>query len=416
MRVLFTAVAGRPHLYPLVPLAWACRTAGHEVRFASSRSGTEAIIEAGLPAVLVGTGPRLTSAERADLVGDVYSQPAWPADWAIAVRRLDDRQRALLARLGRYLVSAAEAMVDDLITFARQWRPDILVHDAITYAGPVAAELLGIPAVRHNFGSASLPRLELGDDGPLPEYVRLFGRFGLAPVLDATAVVEPTPPSLRFPVEVQPCHDVRYIPYNGPGLSPPWLEPRRQRPRICLTWGHTSPDSAGDAAAGPYRIALDALAATDVDLIVVSTAEQLSLLGEVPPNVRTAASVPLHFVVEHCDAIVQQGGDGTTLTAAAAGLPQLVITNKPDSEIAAGRLVSAGSGIHLHHQRLRETPGAAETIRLAMDRLLHDPPFRDAATRLRAEIERQPPPSEVVGALTRLPWSDRTPARLATGS
>lgn len=402
MRVLFTAVAGRPHLYPLVPLAWAFRAAGHEVRFASSRSGTEVIIEAGLPAVLAGKGPRLTDEQRADLVNAVYSQPAWPADWPMIVRELGDGKRALLRRLGRYLVSAAESMVDDLIAFAREWWPDLIVHDAITYAGTVAGQLLGIPAIRHNFGSAVLPRLELDVDEPLPEYVRLFERFGLPPVLGAATVVEPTPPSLRFPVHAPPCLDVRYIPYNGPGLSPGWLSPDRDRPRICLTWGHTSPSSAGDAAPGPYRLALDALAPAGVEIIVVSTAEQLALLGDLPPNVRTAASVPLHFVLAHCDAIVQQGGDGTTLTAAVAGVPQLVITGKPDSEIAAGRIAAAGCGVHLPYQILRELPDAAGVIRSTMDKLLHDPDVRLATTALRREIESQPPPSEVVPRLERL--------------
>src|SRR5437763_2801188 len=374
MRVLFTAVAGRPHLYPLVPLAWACRAAGHEVRFASSRSGTEAIIEAGLPAVLVGTGPRLTAEERAELVGAVYSEPAWPTDYPVNLHRLGDRQRALLRRLGRYLVSAAESMVDDLIGFGREWWPDLIVHDAITYAGTVAGQLLGVPALRHNFGSAVLPRLELDPDAgwerPLPEYVRLFDRFGLPPVLSAATVVEPTPPSLRFPVHTQPTLDVRYIPYNGPGLSPGWLSPERDRPRICLTWGHTSPSSAGDAAPAPYRLALDALVPTGAEIIVVSTAEQIELLGELPPNVRAAASVPLHFVLEHCDAIVQQGGDGTTLTAAVAGVPQLVITGKPDSEIAAGRIAATGCAVHLPYQILRELPDAAGVVRSTMDKLL----------------------------------------------
>ncbi|HKT05144.1 MAG TPA: nucleotide disphospho-sugar-binding domain-containing protein [Rugosimonospora sp.] len=36
MRVLFTAGSGGPRLYPMVPLAWACRAAGHEVRLATT--------------------------------------------------------------------------------------------------------------------------------------------------------------------------------------------------------------------------------------------------------------------------------------------------------------------------------------------------------------------------------------------
>lgn len=59
---------------------------------------------------------------------------------------------------------------------------------------------------------------------------------------------------------------------------------------------------------------------------------------------------------------------------------------------------------------------AGRPHRLAMDQLLHNAPFRDAAIRLRREIHRQPPPSEVVGTLEKLASPDRTPADLVSGS
>ena len=55
MRVLLTTFAHNTHFYNLVPLAWALRTAGHEVRVASQPDLTEAITAAGLTAVPVGT-------------------------------------------------------------------------------------------------------------------------------------------------------------------------------------------------------------------------------------------------------------------------------------------------------------------------------------------------------------------------
>jgi glycosyltransferase len=408
MRVLFAAVAGRPHLFPIVPLAWACRAAGHEVRIASAPSATDTILHTGLPAVVVGSGPRLTPQELRDLVATVYGQGAWPPDWAANPHLLDDRQHELVLRLGRYLVTASDAMADDLLAFARQWQPDLIVHDAITYAGAVVAQVLRIPDVRHLFGTASLPRFELDGGHPLPEYTRLFHRFHTDVRVHATATVDPTPPSLRFPNQPHPSHDMRYIPYNGPGTVPRWLAPERDRPRICLTWGHTSPDSIGGEAAAPYRVALDAIAATDVDVVVVTSAEQIDKLGELPPNAVAAPSVPLQFVVAHCDAIVQQGGDGTTLTSAVAGIPQLAITCKPDAEIAAGRLAAVGAGVHLRYQELRDSADREDVIRAALETLLLGP-AGEAAELLRAEIVRQPPPSEVAAALAGLDEDTSTP-------
>jgi len=55
MKVLFTTWAWPSHFFPLVPLAWALRAAGHEVRVASGPELAGTIRASGLPAVSVGT-------------------------------------------------------------------------------------------------------------------------------------------------------------------------------------------------------------------------------------------------------------------------------------------------------------------------------------------------------------------------
>src|SRR5438128_2281450 len=130
-------------MYPLVPLAWAFRLAGHEVRFASAGSIEDAIIHTGLPAVVIRrTGPVLTGEELDDLVREVYSQPPWPLDYGVNRHLLDDSQRALLTRLGQYMVAASDRLAGGLVKFAKEWKPDLIVHDATTYAGAVAAAVL----------------------------------------------------------------------------------------------------------------------------------------------------------------------------------------------------------------------------------------------------------------------------------
>src|SRR5262249_6339226 len=82
MRVLFTAVGGQPHLYPLVPLAWAFRAAGHEVRFASTPAQVRDIVHIGLPMVAVGSGPKLSRELGDDLAAAMYHQDPWPPGFA----------------------------------------------------------------------------------------------------------------------------------------------------------------------------------------------------------------------------------------------------------------------------------------------------------------------------------------------
>src|SRR5581483_8620076 len=161
VRILFTAVGARPHLYPIVPLAWACRAAGHEVRLVSTPALAADLVRTGLPAAPLGGPPRHTPQERADLANLVYTQDPWPSGWGARPDLLPPVAQAYLEQLGRYLVRAAESMVDDLICFGRRWRPQLVVHDAVSYAGAVVAAVLDVPNVRHLFGTASVPRLEL---------------------------------------------------------------------------------------------------------------------------------------------------------------------------------------------------------------------------------------------------------------
>jgi glycosyltransferase len=402
MRVLFAAAAARPHLFPLVPLAWAFRSAGHEVCVAGTEGIATDLVDTGLPAVVVHSEPNQVSAARKPLLDTIYQQAPWPDEWAVNQDQLTPAQRKYLRMLGTVLLLGAHSMVNDLLAFARQWRPDLIVHDAITYAGPVVAQVLGIPNVRHLFGTASLPRLELDRGKPLPEYTRMFDRFHTEVRVDATATVDPTPPRMRLSAPDPPSFDMRYIAYNGPGVLPFRLRTEARRQRVCVTWGHTSARALGEAAADPYRIAIQALAQLDVEIIVVTTAAQLKSLGRLPRSAWSAPSVPLHLVLPHCDLLVHQGGDGTTLTAAALGVPQLAITRKPDAELVGARLASVGIGKHLRYQELRNSPRQLEVIRTTVLGLLGGTSCRAAAKWLRAEIERQPAPAEIEPELTAL--------------
>ena len=402
MRVLFTCHGAAPHLFPMVPLAWAFRAAGHEVRIASQSRIRDVLVHTGLPAFEITGSPQWTDEQRQETVTAIYSQGPWPPNWARDLRVLSDEQRGYLDFIGRRVIAAGEAMSDELIAFGLTWRPDLIIYDQIAFSGAVAAARLGVPGVRHLCGTVAFPRAEWGATGePLAEYLRLFSSRGLPVVQNPVASVDVTPPSMRVDSEPNTL-SARYVPYNGPGSVPDWLAAPPRAPRVCVTWGHTSAIALGDEAARPFLDALDAIAELDVEIVVVTTAAQIALLDGLPAGTRTAASMPLQLILPHCDVLVQQGGDGTTLTAASFGVPQLAISRKPDAEVSPGQLAGVGAGIHLRWQQLRDDPDAKKIIRAAVERLVVEKEYRDAAQRLREEIERQPVPAELVPALTAL--------------
>lgn len=231
MRVLFTTWSAPSHLYPLIPMAWACRAAGHEVRFAGMPSAVPGMLQAGLTATAVGSDAELTGMSSSGKLAAWHKQEPWPDDWPERPDKLVPEQVELLAALGRKQCVIAERMVDDLVAVVERWRPDLIVSDVSTFAGPVAGAVAGIPVVGQLWGSPGVLRYEnraLGEE-PLPEYAALFARFGLdAPVAPA-ALLDPCPPSMNLG-SVLPRLPMRFVPYNSPGEAPAWADEPAGRP------------------------------------------------------------------------------------------------------------------------------------------------------------------------------------------
>ncbi|MET0425597.1 MAG: nucleotide disphospho-sugar-binding domain-containing protein [Actinoplanes sp.] len=381
MRLLFTTWAWPSHLYAMVPLAWACRAAGHDVVVASQPALREAIEATGLTAVEVGTD--------VDAAGMVrgYVLPAESAAGAgpVAAPRTGRGPRALAMVLAN-----AVSMADDLVDFAKGWRPDVVVYDPTAMAGVVVAAAAGVPAVRHLYGTDLMQRAR----GMLPELlapvaerhgVSEFDPFG-------TLTVDPWPESLQLP-GVPHRVGLGYVPFNGPGALPRALPDRGGRTRALVTWGHTIGRVAPERF--PVTAVAEALAA-DLDVVVAVSGEQSRLLGELPDGVTVLTDVPLHHLTGEADLVVSHGGAGTILTALHAGLPLLLIPQLPDHTGHAARVLARGAGQVLTYDELSAARLRAEVTELLSGRA------PEAAAAVRAEILGGKPPATVVAELPAL--------------
>jgi glycosyltransferase len=404
MRVLFTTFPWESHYYPIVPTQWACRAAGHDVRVATMPLLLDAVTRSGLPAVPV--GPDVADLKdlfggRSHLAG--LDLTGWPIDWPVHPDRLTETQRGFLENMGVMQCVIAEAMLDDLMALCRGWQPDLIVSDAVSLAGPVVAAALGIPNVRYQWGIPYLQRIEMRLDGsgPLPEYTRLFERYGGQPRLEPDAWLDPCPPAMRYPTQDQ-FLPVQYVPYNGSGVVPDWLLDPPQRPRVCLTWGGTTAKSLGPAMLDSVHQSIDAVAGLDVEIVVAASPVLRDLLGELPASTRFAVSLPLQLLLPSCTAIVHHGGPGSTMTAAQCGVPQLAITRLPQLTIIGSRLPVSGAGRHLAVNDVPTGQPGVDLIRTEVATLLTDSSYQYGAQQLQQEMAKQPSPAEIVATFESL--------------
>ncbi|MEV0431316.1 nucleotide disphospho-sugar-binding domain-containing protein [Micromonospora sp. NPDC050495] len=399
MRVLFLPMAWPSHYYPMVPLAWAFRGAGHDVRVAAQPTAVESVTASGLPAVPVG-GSYDLMAGLAQVNEAVRRQGGQLPSSFQALRELPpaELRRFIELRTAPH-VHAAEAMADDLAALIRVWRPDLVVADPMVMVAPLVAELAGARLVRHLWGP-QVPSL-LGSPGagaPVdqwPEDLRkLFDRFG-AEVREeySSGTVDPTPASLQSQT-VPHRLACRYVPYNGPGEVPDWLLYPAERPRVGMSWTTSNRVQLG-ADSSPVRDTVRALSALDAEIVLTVRAADRPGLGELPERVRVVAEVPLQLLMPSCVVAVHHGGAGSMLTAACFGVPQVIVPQAPDQMLNAERLAAAGAGVTLPAEA-----AGPEAVLAAVEGMLTEDRWAAGAARLADEIAGQPAPARVVAELS----------------
>jgi len=392
MRVLFATWDMNGHLNPMVPLAWALRSAGHDVTVISTPGMVPNIVGAGLPAY--GAGPDFDSYAvlREQLAARNWrpTKPEPPSgDTADDAER--NRRRRLMGF--KVAVESASAQAPDAVSFARWWRPDLVVFEPAAFVGPLIARLLGVPAVRHLWSvdfTAPIAEMEealIGD---------LAARFGLGSVgVNGDLTLDPAPARLQIK-DGRQRERIRYVPYNGPAEVPAWVLEQPSRRRVAITWG-TSRALLGYDHLMQAPMVVEALADVDVEIVVAAVESQRELFGVLPANVRHVGRVPLHPLLQTSSVLVQQGGAGGTMTALVNGVPQVVVPQMPDEMFHAWQVEQSGGGLMV--EGATATP---ENIRAAVLRVLDDPGILASAREQRDDILAAPSLSKVAVRLQRL--------------
>jgi UDP:flavonoid glycosyltransferase YjiC (YdhE family) len=379
MRVLFGMPPMAGHARSIAPLADALRAGGHDIVAVGRPNVVPGILARHIPAFPVG--------EPLDIVGGILK--ALPAGSSVQEMwgRSDGPEH--LVGVAHHYVGYAEEVIDEVLEFARAWRPDVVVYDPLDFAARVAAAALGVPAVRHRW--ATDPYGTITENEAVDSLAAVCTRLGIDS-LEPALVLDPCPPSLQLPGVVQGL-PVRYVQDNGVGVVPQWSLNASTRPTVCVCPGTEALTLGG---APGFRNALLALERMDVDVIAAVSAANLDLLGELPSRIRVVDMVPLHMFLHQCTAIVHHGGAGCLLTSVAAGLPQLVLPVIADQYANGDQITAYGAGLTLPTMAEQRDP---EAVAQALKRLVTDDSLAERAAQLKAEHSVQ---SNVFDAVTAL--------------
>lgn len=381
MRLLVTCQPAPGHFHAIAPLAIAARAAGHDVIVVTGRGLAPWVRRAGLDVVPAG--------------------PDWLAGSPNA-DAFDDPRRRL-----RLMSVATAALIPDIMATLRSWSADVLLHESLEWAGPLAADAVGVPYA----ALGQLPRLPRAVQaetlaGP---WNAARERLGLPPDPDLRRLcpylyLDAYLPSMQ-PLTADPllwfgsradddlAHPVMPPLYQVPAEVPAWLHEPKRRPLVYLTMG-----TAFNKVPHLFRAVADGLRDEDVDvLITLGDGVDPASTGITAPNVRLAGYIPQDPVLRRTDVLVQHAGYLTTVGALRHGVPMVVIPVAVDQPYHAHRLAAAGVA-----EYLPEADVTPELIRSTVRTVLHDDLYRRNAQRLRRELLAMPDVTHGVALLAEL--------------
>jgi UDP:flavonoid glycosyltransferase YjiC (YdhE family) len=382
MRVLFTCRPGYGHYYPFLPLARAAAAAGH--------------------GVAVATGEPIRGVAEADGFEAFNAGPSFAAIKEAFVAQFGPleyipREQHRPFFFGQVFTGIElPARLPELLAVVDKWQPDLIAAELSEFAGPLAAELTGIPHVTCGYGPMLEPEVaDVAAAAAAEHYVAA----GLAPAsarLYRSLYLDPCPPSLQVPAvrTIERRIAVRPEPPGTDTVAEPgWLRALPQRLTVYVTLG-----TVWNNDPVFFRIMLASLAGRPVNVIAaLGPGKDPAALGPQPPNVRVCDFIPHAQLLGHCDLVICHGGAGSVLDALSAGLPLLIAPQAADHFYNAGRVVAAGAGRSMPDANL--TPAS---VSRELDLLLGDARYRDAARAIAAEIAAMPPASDALTALTAL--------------
>jgi UDP:flavonoid glycosyltransferase YjiC (YdhE family) len=394
-RVLLTTAAALGHFHPLAAIASALRDRGAEVRFATSPGFCPQVAAAGFDAVPCGMDWR--SRDLAE---------TWPD-----FRLVPPSERNAWVNSVMWAKRLPEAIIPDLLRVVDDWRPSLVLSGRAELAGPMVAELTGVPYATTSAGRViGLREFVVATQRGRAE---LRSGLGLDPDVAGDALyrhlyLNHIPASFlpdELPVPAR--RDFRPAVFTEPTSDPPrWLRDVEPRSAIYLTLGSILGEVWPDA----FVRVLDAVEPLGRTVVVtVGDGGDAQALAARFPGVHVANYIPQRLILDRAALLVCHGGINTLLGALSQGVPVLVLpTEQSDQPWNARRCRELGVGLS---SDIEQADVAA--IRDSAAAVLSDGSYRRAVAAWRADMLRLPPVEDSIELLLRLAneGSDRPDVR-----
>jgi len=375
MRVLFSSTPAYGHLLPLLPLARALRSRGHDVAVLSAETMAPVLAPEGIELLPAGPSMDVVLAETGRRTGTDPTQP------------VPERVAELFARV------RIDLGADEALPLVRKWQPDLVVSEWVDFVGQLVASALDIPLARLAFGPAFPPEFT---DMLADAVAERFAARELTP-RPADWLLDTCPPAMQpdgwrpVPGTLALRPEAHRQPWarDASAAHVPDRGARSGRRRVLVTFGtiFTAPEVLGPI--------LRELSAADLDLVAtVGLTNSPEDYGVDRDRVSFVGFTALDTLLRDVDLVVTHGGAGTTFGALAEGIPLVIVPQGADQFLQAERVVAADAGVAVLPDTA--TPRAvADAVRA----VLADPSFRAGAYGVAAEIASRPTPDEVAARL-----------------
>ncbi|MEV4622405.1 glycosyltransferase [Asanoa sp. NPDC049573] len=268
---------------------------------------------------------------------------------------------------------------------------DLVVADCTVFGALLAAQASGVPSagLMPTVYVAGAPRAKAdhvrGDWSAALEGLNQARKgLGLHPVtsiteqiLDVNRLLVLSSRTFELP-DVQPPDHVRYVGPQLPQLhQPPAVRlPDGDGPLVLVSLSTTD-----QGQLDLLKRLLAAIAALPVRALV-TLGHSVEAEGLDPPaNVVLERFLPHQSVLPHASLVVTHAGHGTVMAAVSAGVPLVCVPMGRDQPAVTARVTRHGLGVHI------EPDAGVDALRLAIDHVLNEPGYGEAARRMAHAFE-----------------------------